>query len=87
MILSNNHLLEYFVDEHPNNRFLHHLEVFKPTKEFIQNKKVIIAIGDTHIGEKVYHQIQDWCDFETLHHISAYVSRFSHVVGKGTVVH
>lgn len=85
LILSNNHLLEYLVDDHPNGSFPHHLEVFKPTKELILNQKLIIAIGDNQIREKIYHQIKDWCEFETLHHISAYVSRFSKV-GEGTVI-
>lgn len=85
LILSNNHLLEYLVDDQPYEGFPHHLEIFKPTRELIQNKKVIIAIGDNRIREKIYSEIKDWCTFETLHHSSAYVSRFSEV-GEGTVI-
>ena len=85
LILSNNHLLEYLVDDHPYEGFPHHLEIFRPTRELIQDKKVIIAIGDNVIREKVYEEIRDWCTFETIHHTSAFVSRFSEV-GEGTVI-
>ena len=85
LILSNNHLLEYLVDDHPSASFPHHLEIFKASRELIQDKKLIIAIGDNTTREKIYHRIKDWCDFETLQHSSAYVSRFS-TVGEGTVI-
>lgn len=85
LILSNNHLLEYLVDDNPSVSFPHHLEIFKPSRELIQDKKLIIAIGDNATREKIYHRIKDWCEFETLQHSSAYVSRFS-TVGEGTVI-
>lgn len=85
LILSNNHLLEYLVDDNPYEGFPHHLDIFRPTRELIQDKKVIIAIGDNGIREKIYHRIKNWCSFETLHHTSAFVSRFSDV-GEGTVI-
>ena len=85
LILSNNHLLEYLVDDQPHDEFPHRLNIYKPTRELIEDKKVIIAIGDNHIREKIYHQIKDWCEFETIHHTSAFVSRFSEV-GEGTVI-
>ena len=85
LILSNNHLLEYLVDDQPNGNFPHHLPVYAPAEELIRNKKLIIAIGDNTTREKIYHRIKDWCDFETLQHSSAYVSRFS-TVGEGTVI-
>lgn len=85
LILSNNQLLDYLVDDHPHSNFPHHLKIYKPTRELIQDKKVIIAIGNNRIREKIHYQIKDWCEFETLHHSSAFVSRFSEV-GQGTVV-
>ncbi|MEC5156966.1 acetyltransferase [Chryseobacterium sp. MP_3.2] len=85
LILSNNHLLEYLVDDNPHDQFPHHLKIYKPSKELIQFKKLIIAIGDNSIRERIYHDIKDWCEFETIIHSSAYVSRFS-AVGEGTVI-
>lgn len=85
LILSNNHLLEYLVDDNPNESFPHHLRIYRPLKENIENKKLIIAIGDNFIREQIYHKIKEWCTFETIQHSSAYVSRFS-TVGEGTVV-
>ena len=85
LILSNNHLLEYLVDDDPRGEFPHHLQVYKPSRELIENKKLIIAIGDNQAREKIYLQIKDWCEFETIKHTSAYVSRFSEV-GEGTVI-
>lgn len=85
LILSNNHLLEYLVDDQPSDIFPHHLEVYSPTKKLIENKRVIIAIGDNHARETIYHKIKGWCEFETIQHNSAYVSRFSQV-GVGTVI-
>lgn len=85
LILSNNQLLEYLVDDHPPTDFPHHLDIFKPTKALLQNKDVIIAIGDNQVREAIYHQIKDWCRFEIMQHYSAYVSRFTEV-GEGTVI-
>lgn len=85
LILSNNHLLEYLVDDYPHDHFPHHLKIYKPSRELIQYKKLIIAIGDNSIREKIFHEIKNWCEFETIHHSSAYVSRFSEV-GQGTVI-
>lgn len=85
LILSNNHLLEYLVDDGPAAPFPHHLPVYQPSRELIEGKKLIIAIGDNGIREKVCDRIKDWCEFETLQHSSAFVSRFS-TVGEGTVI-
>lgn len=85
LILSNNQLLEYLVDDNPPDNFPHHLEIYPPTKELLLNKQVIIAIGDNAIREKVYHQIKEWCRFETMQHYSAYVSRFTQFK-EGTVI-
>lgn len=85
LILSNNQLLEYLVDDQPPESFPHHLEIFLPTKELLLNKKVIIAVGDNKIREKIYHEIKAWCMFETMEHHSAYVSRFVEI-GQGTVI-
>jgi sugar O-acyltransferase (sialic acid O-acetyltransferase NeuD family) len=85
LILSNNNLLQYLVDDNPHDEFPHHLKIYKPTQELIEGKKLIIAIGDNRIREKIYHEIKAWCEFETIHHSSAYVSRFS-TVGEGTVI-
>ena len=85
LILSNNHLLEYLVDDNPPESFPHHLPIYKPTPELLRNKKMIIAIGDNRIREKIYLQIKDLCKFETMQHNSAYVSRFAEI-GEGTVI-
>lgn len=85
LILSNNQLLEYLVDDNPPDDFPHHLDIFRPTRELLLNKKVIIAIGDNATREKIYHKIKDWCTFETMQHYSAYVSRFTDF-GEGSVI-
>ena len=85
LILSNNHLLEYLVDDNPPDDFPHHLKVYLPTPELLLHKRLIIAIGDNKIREKVYHEIKNLCEFETMQHNSAYVSRFAEV-GEGTVI-
>ncbi|MBN9313908.1 MAG: hypothetical protein BGO40_06830 [Chryseobacterium sp. 39-10] len=85
LILSNDQLLEYLVDDQPHDDFPHHLKIFKPSRALIEGKKVIIAIGDNTIRERIYQQIKDWCTFESVHHSSAHVSRFSEV-GEGTVI-
>lgn len=85
LILSNNQLLEYLVDDNPPTDFPHSLDIFKPTQALLQNKDVIIAIGDNKVREAIYHEIKDWCQFEIMQHYSAYVSRFT-AVGEGTVI-
>lgn len=85
IILSNNMLLEYLVDDNPPADFFHHLEVFKPTDERLKNHQVIVAVGDANAREKIVNKIKPFCNFGTLVHISAFVSRFSEV-GEGTVV-
>lgn len=85
LILSNNHLLEYLVDDNPPTNFPHDLKIYKPTEELILNKQVIIAVGDNKTREKIYHQIKKLCIFETMQHHSAYVSRFANI-GEGTVI-
>lgn len=85
LILSNNHLLEYLVDDLPPKDFPHHLPVYPPSKELLQNQDLIIAIGDNAIRERIYHQISGLCRFKTLRHHSAYVSRFTEL-GEGTVI-
>lgn len=85
LILSNNHLLEYLVDDNPPEEFPHHLMVYKPTPELLRGQKLIIAIGDNNLREKIYHNIKHLCEFETMQHYSAYVSRFTEV-GEGTVI-
>ena len=39
IILSNDMLLEYLVDDNPPADFFHHLEIYKPTKELLRNTK------------------------------------------------
>ena len=85
LILSNNHLLEYLVDDNPPENFPHNLKVYRPDNDLLQNKKVIIAIGDNSIRELIHHKIKNLCEFETMQHHSAYVSRFTKV-GEGTVI-
>lgn len=85
IILSNNMLLEFLVDDHPPADFFHHLEVYQPSAEILKNKKLIVAIGDGLVRENVVNSIKDICQFETLVHYSAFVSRFSEL-GEGTVV-
>lgn len=85
IILSNNLLLEYLVDDNPPADFFHHLEVYKPTEELLKNHKVIVAVGDGKSREIIVNKIKNICEFGTLIHVSAFVSRFSEV-GEGTVV-
>ena len=85
LILSNNHLLEYLVDDNPPDHFPHNLNIYRPTPELLLHKQVIIAIGDNKIREKIYHEIKHLCEFENMQHFSAYVSRFTEV-GEGTVI-
>ncbi len=85
LILSNNQLLEYLVDDNPPENFPHQLKIFPPQNELLEGKSVIIAIGDNSTREKVAHRIGELCIFETMVHRTAYVSRFA-VIGEGTVV-
>lgn len=85
IILSNNMLLEYLVDDQPPADFFHHLEIFKPEEQLLKGKKVIVAVGNGRSREKIVGKIDLVCDFETLIHHSAFVSRFSDL-GVGTVV-
>lgn len=85
LILSNNMLLEYLVDDNPPDQFPHHLNIYLPSERLIKGKDVIIAIGNNKIREKIYHQIKAWCKFTNMQHYSAYVSRFTKQ-GEGTVI-
>lgn len=85
IILSNNLLLEYLLDDNPPSSFFHHLEVFKPTDSLLKDKKLIVAVGDAFAREKIVNAIANKCSFETLVHYTAFVSRFSDL-GEGTVV-
>ena len=85
LILSNNHLLEYLVDDNPPNAFPHNLPIYKPQKDLIEGQKVIIAIGNNKHRERICENISSLCEFETMIHHSAYISRFSEV-GEGTVI-
>lgn len=85
LILSNNHLLEYLVDDNPPEDFPHNLPVFLPTDDLLRDQKLIIAIGDNRTREKISERIKELCDFEVMVHHSAYVSRFVEI-GEGTVV-
>ena len=85
LIHSNNHLQEYLVDDNPPENFPHNLAIYKPEKGLIQGKKVIIAIGDNKIREKICNDIKFLCEFETMQHHTAYVSRFVQI-GEGTVI-
>ncbi|MBV2223237.1 MAG: acetyltransferase [Cloacibacterium sp.] len=85
IILSNDMLLEYLVDDNPPADFFHHLEIYKPTEDLLRKHNVIVAIGDANAREKIVNKLSGICDFETLIHRSAFVSRFSEL-GEGTVV-
>ena len=85
IILSNDMLLEFLVDDNPPADFFHHLEIYKPTEELLRKHKVIVAVGDANAREKIVNKLHGICDFETLIHRSAFVSRFSEL-GDGTVV-
>lgn len=85
LILSNNQLLDYLVDDQPHDNFPHHLKIYKPSRELIEGRRLIIAIGNNRNRERIYHQIRTWCEFVTIHHSTAHVSRFSEV-GLGTVI-
>lgn len=85
LILSNNLLLEYLVDDNPPENFPHNLNIYIPCEELLKDKNLIIAIGNNQIREKIYHQIMNWCHFDTMQHYSAYVSRFT-TMGEGTVI-
>ncbi len=85
LILSNNLLLEYLVDDNPPESFPHNLNIYRPTQELLQDKEVIIAIGDNVIREQICRKIENWCRFKTMRHYSAYISRFVEIE-KGSVV-
>ena len=46
LILSNNHLLEYLVDDNPPDYFPHHLNVYRPTPELLQDKASPQTLGN-----------------------------------------
>ena len=48
IILSNDMLLEYLVDDNPPADFFHHLEIYKATEEMLRKHKLIVAVGDAH---------------------------------------
>ena len=85
LILSNNLMLEYLVDDSPPETFPHHLEVFPPKDELLKGKQVIIAIGNNAVREQIANRISSLCHFETMIHRTAYISRFA-AIGEGTVV-
>lgn len=86
IILSNNLLLDYLVDDNPlSSEFFNHFDIFKPEEETLNNKKVIVAVGNPIARENIVNKIKNICEFETLIHRSAFVSRFSEL-GEGTVV-
>lgn len=85
IILSNNMLLEYLLDDNPPAKVFHHINIHKPSLDLLKNKKVIIAIGDTASRKKIANKIKDICDFDILIHHSCFVSGFSEL-GEGTVV-
>lgn len=85
LILSNNQMLEYLVDDNPPDNFPHHLEIYKPEERLLKGKKVIIAIGDNKIREQIADKLEAICTFETMIHRSAYISRFVDI-GEGSVI-
>lgn len=85
LILSNNHLLEYLVDDNPSGKFPHNLPVYEPTDELLKDQKIIIAIGDNATRKRISQKLINICTFETMIHNSAYVSRFVEV-GEGCVI-
>lgn len=85
IMLSNNLSLEYLVDDNPTSNFFHHISVFEPQKELLQNKQVIVAVGNPYLREKIVNRIKNFCDFQILIHHSSFVSGFSKL-GEGTVV-
>ncbi len=85
LILSNNQLLEYLVDDNPPEKFPHNLKIYLPEKDRLDGKEIIIAIGNNAIREQVFFKIKDWCVFQTMIHRTAYISRFAEI-GEGTVI-
>lgn len=85
LILSNNHLLEYLVDDNPPSDFPHQLPIFLPTDDLLKDKGVIIAVGNNGLRAEIANKIGHLCQFETMIHRTAYVSRFA-VIGEGTVI-
>ena len=85
LILSNNQLLEYLIDDNPPEEFPHHLPVYKPEEHLLKDKKLIIAIGNNQIRKRIAKNIESLCVFETMIHRSAYISRFTEI-DEGTVI-
>lgn len=85
LILSNNMLLEYLVDDNPPVDFPHNLPIHSPTEELLEGKSIIIAVGNNAEREKIAQNIQTYCTFETMIHRTAYLSRFAKI-GEGTVI-
>ena len=85
LILSNNKLLEYLVDDDPPISFPHHLPIYLPSDKLVQGKEMIIAIGDNNIREVISKQIGSLCNFVNMIHNTAYISRFT-TLGEGVVV-
>lgn len=85
LILSNNLLLDYLVDDNPPEKFAQNFPVYLPQEDLLINQKIIIAIGNNTVRKKIVEKIKNLCKFETLVHKSAYVSRFV-TIGEGTVV-
>ncbi len=85
LILSNNQLLEYLIDDNPPEEFPHHLPIYRPEENLLKDKKLIIAIGNNKIRERIAKEVQSFCVFETMIHRSAYISRFTEI-DEGTVI-
>ncbi len=85
LIKSNDLELEYLVDDNPPDKFLEAIKIFKPKKELIEGKDLIIAIGNNSIREQLSRELEEYCNFVSLIHKSAYISKFSSI-DIGTVV-
>lgn len=85
IMVSNNILLEYIVDDNAPDDFFYQSKIFKPNSELLKDKFVIVAVGNNLLRENIVNNIKHLCYFKTLIHKSAYVSPFS-VLGVGTVV-
>ena len=79
LILSNNQLLEYLIDDNPPEEFPHHLPIYRPEENLLKDKKLIIAIGNNKIHERISKEVQSFCVFETMIHRNAYISRFTEI--------
>lgn len=85
MLVSNNFLLEYIVNDYPAHEFFKTFDVFKPSEELLKNKKVVVAIGNNEERQAIVNKIKNICSFDVVIHQSAYVSKFTQV-GVGTVI-